>query len=53
MMPETVAVMLALAASEPGVSVQFARVVWLDAEPGRSGYGTGWHAQARAPPSIS
>ncbi len=29
------------------------RMVWLDAEPNRFGSRTGWHAQARAPPSIS
>ena len=29
------------------------RVVWLDATPDRQGSRAGWHAQARAPPSIS
>ncbi len=29
------------------------RVVWLDAAPDRFGSRTGWHAQARAPPSNS
>jgi hypothetical protein len=29
------------------------RVVWLDAGPDRFGSRAGWHAQARAPPSIS
>ena len=32
---------------------QSARVVWLDAVPDRQGSRAGWHAQARAPPSIS
>ena len=32
---------------------QSERLVWLDTEPGRSSSRTGWHAQARAPPSIS
>ena len=30
-----------------------ARVVWPDAVPDRQGSRAGWHAQARAPPSIS
>ena len=29
------------------------RVVWFDATPDRQGSRAGWHAQARAPPSIS
>ena len=29
------------------------RVVWLDVTPDRQGSRPGWHAQARAPPSIS
>jgi hypothetical protein len=29
------------------------RVAWLDAAPDRLGSRAGWHAQARAPPSIS
>ncbi len=32
---------------------QAGRVLWLDAAPDRFGSRTGWHAQARAPPSIS
>jgi hypothetical protein len=32
---------------------QFERVVWLDATPDRFGSRAGWHAHARAPPSIS
>lgn len=32
---------------------QVARVVWLDATPDWLGSRAGWHAQARAPPSIS
>ena len=32
---------------------QFQRVAWLDATPDRLGSRAGWHAQARAPPSIS
>ena len=32
---------------------QSARVVWLDATPDWLGSRAGWHAQARAPPSIS
>lgn len=32
---------------------QFERVTWLDATPDGLGSRTGWHAQARAPPSIS
>ena len=32
---------------------QFERVTWLDTTPDRFGSRAGWHAQARAPPSIS
>ena len=32
---------------------QHERVVWLDPAPDRFGSRPGWHAQARAPPSIS
>ena len=32
---------------------QSERLVWLDAAPEQFSSGTGWHAQARAPPSIS
>ncbi len=32
---------------------QFERVTWLDAAPDWLGSRAGWHAQARAPPSIS
>jgi hypothetical protein len=32
---------------------QSGRVVWFDATPDRQGSRAGWHAQARAPPSVS